>query len=182
MGSVFSQHEAVITGSFDFPDVPPAIARETYRDIQAAPRFVPHLVSVNFLRGEPSTVGACWEERVLFRGGEVVVRRTITHVSEHPYTVRVGSETVEANLWTPAGSETFTYVIEPSDDGDDSTSCTIRWTIAFLSTGLRSNLLACCCRSVLETAFHAHVEEEAGHYHKEALRRTVQKMKETETK
>jgi len=170
----------IITGSFDFPDVPPQIARQTFRDITSAPEFVPHLLSVNFLRGEPSTVGACWDERRTFRGGEVVVRKTITRIVEDPhYTVNAGVETVETNRWTPFGSQTFTFVIEPIY-ACKSNSCTIRWTIACLPSDVRSKMITCCCRTSFEAAFSTHVEDEMAYFYVEALRRTVNagKMKE----
>lgn len=180
MGLLISRcRETVISGSFDFPDVPPEIARLTFRDITSAPEFVPHLLSVSFLRGEPSTVGACWDERRIFRGGEIVLRKTITRIVEDPhYIVCAGVEPIKTNHWTPSGSQTFTFVIEP--DADCKSNCTVGWIIAFSPSNLCSKMFLWCCYSPFKAAFNKQVEDEMAYYYVEALRRTVNAGKREE--
>lgn len=165
--------EIIISGSCEFPDALPEIARLTFWDITSAPEFAPHLLSMEFLRGEPSTVGACWDERRTFQGGEVVLRKTIARIEEEPCcAINAGVEIMKASRLVPWGSQTFTFLIKPTDDSSDgskSPSCAIDWTIAFLPSDICSKMLSWCCRSPFKAAFSAQVKEKMGYCHVEAL-------------
>jgi len=77
-----SRTEVVVRGSFTFL-VNAAVVEEAY------PSFVPELLSLEFTKGEPWTVGSSWNERRFFAGKEVVIRKAIARISEDPFTVNV---------------------------------------------------------------------------------------------
>jgi len=156
------------------PGVSVGIAEETFRDTEAAPSFVPHLVSLEFLRGQPSQVGTCWKERRIFGGREIVVRKAITKMSEHPFMCCQVVEPVDADWSLPNFVSTFTVVI---DSSAEASGCTFQWSDAFLSTGVCGRVLSVLCLPCLKRAFISQVEEELQYYYEEALRRTIKEGK-----
>jgi len=180
MGCVCSSTEMVVTGSHKMPGVPSEILEETYRDVEKFPSFIPQLLEVEFLRGKPSTVGACWNERRTFDKKEIVIRKTITNMSDHPFTARAIIEFSDERIWTlPSNVHTLTYVIEP-DSEDSTSSCVASWIIAFVSVGVYGKILAALCLPCLKKALNEHLEEEMQYFYEEALRRTIAHMKRIE--
>jgi len=186
MGALCSSTRMVVTESYDMPGVSAEMAEQTFRDMEAAPSFVPHLLAVEFLRGKPSTVGACWIERRYFGGKVIVVRKTITKMADHPFTVNAAVELEKASSWrTPKIDQTSTFVITPlseettrhvstSTSTSSSSSCSVSWTIASLSSGtICGKLLLTLCLPYMKKRFIAHLQEEMRCYYEEALRRTV---------
>lgn len=173
MGSACSSTKLVVTGSFDYTGVPVEIAEETFRDLQSAPSFVPNLISIELVRGEPATVGACWKERRSCDGGEVYLRKTITKMSEKPFEVGEVFEILKTKNHMPIPNfvGTFTIRIDPSNE--DGSSCTISWTDAFLSQGVCARIMSAFCVPCLKRALVYEIEEEMQHYYEECLRRTI---------
>jgi len=102
MGLIFSSTEMTTHGYFAMPGVPADMAEQTFRDIESAPSFVPHLLEVEFLRGNaPSTVGACWNQRRVIGGREVVIRKNITRMSNNPFTVNTPRSISMENIAMP---------------------------------------------------------------------------------
>jgi len=184
MGALCSSTRMVLTGSYDMPGVSAEMVEQTFRDIEAAPSFVPHLLAVEFRRGKSLTVGACWTEQRNFGSSSVIVlRKTITKMADRPFTV---SAVVELEAWrTPKIEQTFTFVITPlleetagqvstSTSTSSSSNCSVSWTkIASLSTGICGKLLLTLCLPCLKKTYNAHMREEMRFYYEEALRRTV---------
>lgn len=147
------------------------VAAETFRDIQAAPSFIPLLLSVDMVRGETSQVGACWLERRQVGNVEVVVRQTITKRSDDPFMQSAVTELVVTNSCTmPDFLSTYTLVIEPSSSAKDD--CTAHWTDAIISRGMLGRLLSIFCVPCLKRQWTDHTQAEWQYYYEEALRRT----------
>jgi len=162
-----SRTEVVVRGSFTFP-VNAAVVEETFRDVQASPSFVPELLSLEFTKGEPWTVGSSWNERRLFAGREVVIRKTITRISEDPFTVNVHVDHPKTDhCCSPKADGTFTMVIEP---GHKEGMCVHNWTMAFVTGGVGKIIsllfLPCLKKSLCEM-----VNNENERYAVEAVRR-----------
>jgi len=182
MGCVCSSTEMVVSGSYKMPGVPAEILKDTYRDVETFPSFIPQLLQVECLRGEPLTVGACWNERRIFNKKEIVIRKTITNMSDHPFTARAIVELTDERTWTlPSNIHTLTYVIEPDSEAKDSTSsCVVSWIIALVSVGVYGKLLSALCLPCLKKALNEHLKEDMQYFYEEALRRTIAHMKRIE--
>jgi len=173
MGSICSSTEIVVHGSFDMAGVPADVAAATFRDIEAAPSFIPLFVSIAILRGEPAQVGTCWLETQRVGNGEIVLKKTITNQSDDPFTQRALIEFVDSSSWTmPDFLSTYSLVIEPLSTDDGSPSCSIRWTDAIISKGFLSRFLSILCVPCLKRTWIAQTQEMWQGYYEEALRRT----------
>ena len=182
-----------VVGSFDMPGVPARLAEETFRDITSAPSFVPHILEVQMLRGEPSTVGNCWREKRIFGGRKLTVVKNITHMSTDPYFSCQASMEYEETAWfLPKLSQTFTFDIVPTtaaDMKDDSQgeekkepSCKTRWKMGFVAHGgMWSRFLACIGKPCLNHGALRYTEEEMEYYYQEAVRRTRKHLNPEET-
>jgi len=175
--------ELVVNGKYEMPGVTAEIAEETFRDLLAAPTFVPDLLHIEFVRGAPAQVGACWNERRKFGRGEMVIRKTITKISSSPFEVREVMEATGGNGCTlPNFIATFTISIVSTPaplkkvDGNGKNNrncCTVLWHDAFLSTGMSGRLLSALCFPVLKRSCIASIEEEMRCYYEECLRRMI---------
>jgi len=176
MGSVCSggSTEIVCSGSFDMPGVPAYVFEEIYSDVKATPSFVPLILSIEMVRGEPSQVGACWLERRQVKNFEVVLKRTITKRADNPFLLGAVTELVETNSWsTPDFEGTYTIVIEPCSSADGSPSCTIHWTDAVVSRGIMGRFLSVFCVPCLKRQWITETEAQWQQYYEESLRRTI---------
>jgi len=175
MGSVCSSTEILHRGSFYMPGVPSRVAVETFCDIEASPSFIPLILSIEMVRGEPGQVGACWMERRQVRNFQVLVRRTITKNSVKPFRLSALIELIETkNSWTtPDFVGTYTIDIEPSSIADEYPSCSIRWTDALISRGMLGRFLSVFCVPCLKRQWVVQRETEWLYYYEEALRRTL---------
>jgi len=174
MGSVCSSTKVVVTGSVDFTGVPVEIAEETFRDVQSAPSFVPSLISIELVRGEPGTVGSCWKERrSCDHTGEVYLRKTITKTSEKPFEIGYVFEILKTKNHLPIPNFIGTYTIRIDPSNEDGSSCSISWTDAFLSQGVCARIMSVFCVPCLKQALVFEIEEEMQHYYEECLRRTI---------
>lgn len=182
MGAACSATEVVMAGKHDMPGLPAQEAEAIFRDMPGATSFVPHLKKVEFLRGKPSTVGACWLETRLWKGEELVMRKHITEMSKDPYYTVCATATTEfkPRLGTPNFIQTFTFVIQPAKD--NSNGCVIKWTMAFLPTGLYSHWISKLCQSAFRKSMTQHIHEEMQCYYEEGLKRHGQLKEGSETK
>lgn len=186
MASLFRSTELTVTGSFEMTGVPTAIMVQTIRDFGSTPSFLPDLLELEFVRGggPPVQVGTCWNEKRAYGNGVMMVRRTITKLSETPplFEVCMSFEVVEAHWSTPTTEGTFTItVVPPCENEDPSRSCAIRWGFAFLSKGLYGRILSALCLPCLKREFIANATDEWQQYYIEALRRTAKAALEKRT-
>ena len=132
--------------------VPVAIAWATLSDVEGGPSFVPRILAVEIVRGEPTTVGASWIEHRLYGGSKkIVMRKTVTSVDVDP-------------------------LLEPGD-GDEQQqekqqSCTVSWTMAYIGAGVWGTLILSMFWSCIGRSLQCQLEEELRCYYDEALRRT----------
>lgn len=195
MGSFLSScSKMVAVGSFDMDGVPAAVAWEVFSNIEAYPSFVPNILEVQTVRSvAPSTstsaVGTSWNERRIFNGKEIVMRRTITGVTldlEHDtYTVKVVVHLDGMRFSSPDAVETCTFTIAPKlptekGKGEKQQSCTISWTMAYISGGLRSTLIVLVFKSCLLKSLLRYMDDEMPYYYEEGLRRTTQQTENVE--
>lgn len=184
MGSVCSTPctagHMVLRGSFEMPGVSANVLEETWRDIEAAPLFVPHLLEVKLVRGEPTQVGACWlERRRIGRPKQpqnyLIVRKTITHRTDNPFQQCALTELVESTTRSmPDFVATYTLTILPLAKDDDR-SCCVHTSDAIVARGIGAKIVACLCFSCLKRLWMDQVQDEWQYYYCEALRRTAQK-------
>ena len=123
MGSLCSSlHQSpqlIVVGEYEMPGLEADEAESVFRDIESSPEFVPHITKIEFLRGEPSTVGACWKETRIWNGSETTIRKSITEMSKDPYFTVCATATTEdeaasnRSCWTANFLQTFTFSIEP---------------------------------------------------------------------
>ena len=175
-----------MSGSLAMIGVPVAIAWATLSDVEGGPSFVPHILAVEILRGEPTTVGASWIEHRLYGGSKkIVMRKTMTSVDVDPET---GIRTVhmvihiEGISWSsPDAVETCSISVAPlmgPDDEDEQQqqqqqqSCTVSWTMAYIGAGVWGTLILSMFWSCIGRSLQCQLEEELRYYYDEALRRT----------
>ena len=192
MGSLLSSCSRMVTvGSFDMAGVPPALLWEVVSDIEAYPSIVPDILAVQTLRGEASsagTVGASWNERRIYYGKEILMRKTITSLNLDPehatYIVKVVVQAEGISYSSPDAVETCTFTLAPlqTEDGkgEKPQSCTFSWTMAYISAGLRSTLMVLLFKSCVLRSLNRYVDEEMQYYYKEAIRRTEQQKENVE--
>jgi len=168
MGSMFSRSEVVVRGSYTYP-VSAAVVEGILRDIGGIPSFVPELLSLEFLEGDSCTVGASWIERRIFAGKEILIRKTITRVSENPFTVNTYVDHPRTDhCCAPKGEGTFTVVIEP---GHKEGVCVNNWTMAMVTSGIFGKLMLLLCTPYLKKALREMVHKDNEQYAAEAVRR-----------
>ena len=121
----------VVDTTFDMPGVPIAIVKDMlFVDKQAATAFVPRFRGIKVLRGKPCTVGYCFEERRAFGShGEVVLRKTVTNVTEDPhFTISAAMEIIKGSWRWPRLASTNTTTIfpyrRPKDTQKNDNQCT----------------------------------------------------------
>ena len=194
MGSLLSSCSRMLTvGSFDMVGVPAAVAWEVLSDLEAYPSYVPHILEVQLLRGVTSStsaaVGASWNERRMYHGKEIIMRKTITGLNLDPenatYTVKVVVHINGMHFNSPDAVETCTFTVAPQqltedDKGEKQQSCTFSWTMAYISAGLRSTLMVLLFKSCVLRSLNRYVDEEMQYYYKEAIRRTEQQKENVE--
>ena len=187
MGSLLSSCSRMVTvGSFDMVGVPPALLWEVVSDIEAFPSFVPDILAVQTLRGETSSaagaVGASWNERRIYYGKEILMRKTITSLNLDPehatYIVKVVVQAEGISYSSPDAVETCTFTIAPlqTEDGkgEKPQSCTFSWTMAYISAGLWGTCVVLLFKSCLLRSLNRYIDNEMQYYYKEAIRRTKQ--------
>jgi len=154
--------------------------------------FVSDLLDIDFVRGAPVQVGACWNERRTFGGGEIVVRKTITKISSNPFEVSEVMEATEnAGCTVPNFVATYTISIasaSPLEEGATTNDnrkirncCTVLWHAAFLSAGMCGRVLSALCHPCLKRSMIASFQEEMRCYYEESLRRTIEAEKACKT-
>ena len=175
MGSICSTIEIVWQGSCDMPGVPCHVAEATFADLDAAPTFIPHLLTVEMIRGNPAKVGACWLERRKVGKHQVVLRKTITKRSANPFTHAFLTELMETDSWTmPNFIGTTTLIIEPMHTENGLVSgCSVHWTDAIVSSGMLGRIMSVFCVPCLKSLWITHAQEEWRYYYEESLRRTT---------
>ena len=134
----------VVHEVFEMPGVPVEIAEETFfRDLESTPRFIPRLIELRVRRGKPLEVGTSWDERRAFHDDEIVIRKTITDMSENPFTLRASMEIVKGHWRIPRFESSFTSVIAESPSSTDEEPCTIHdWTHAYVPAGCIATVLS----------------------------------------
>ena len=164
---MFSNASLTTSGSTEF-DVSAEATEELFREIEAAPSFVPHLLSLSITRGGSSLqVGTQWREERIVARRRVAVFKSITNVSTDPFAVSVSIDFVEGNRDKKYAAETFTVVIQPVDDQ----SCRVIWTMAYVPAGFVGTVGAFFCRRCLIRSVHRELDHEMDCYATEARRR-----------
>ena len=185
MGSLLSSRRRMVAvGSFDMIGVPAAIVWEVLSDIEAYPSFVPDILEVQTLRGSAGVVGASWKERRLYYGTEIRMRKTITGLNLDPdhdtYIVKVVVHMEGTSYFSPDAVETFTFTLAPlpteeDGNGEKQHSCTLSWTMAYISAGLWCTIIVLLFKSCLLRSGRRYMDNELQYYYQEAIRRTKQR-------
>jgi len=170
----------VMVSTFDMPGVLVDIAWETFIDIKGGPSFVPHLLAVECLHGDPPAVGSSWKERRIFAGKEVILRKSITRVSRDPETGAfqgLVALNVEGMRWhSQDAAEICSFVVEPLARENWQQSCTATWSMAYIAAGgFFGKILLAIVKPCVLRALNVHLEKEMQCYFEEALRRAVHK-------
>lgn len=173
MGSVCSS--TLVTGSGVVPvPVSPDIMQSVLMDKESAPNFIPHLVSVEFIkRGDACGQGAVYRETRIFRGRKYTFYVTVTNVQNNPFSVAVSLDAKETSWDNRDAAETHTIIVQPSNDDDNS--CTIVWSYAFVSAGFWGTILSTLCRRRFKQGMQDHLNEEFECCAAEGVRRAEQK-------
>ena len=171
MGSIFSSASLTTSGSTEFAASAEA-TEKLFRDMEAAPSFIPQLLSLSITRGGSFEVGLQWREERIFAGRKVTLFKSITKIRYDPFTVSVSLDFKEGDWDKKYAAETITIVIQPVDDK----SCRVSWTMAYVSAGICGAISACLRGRYIIRRVRKHIEEEMDCYALEASRR-AEKLK-----
>ena len=173
MGSVCSS--TLVTGSGLVPvPVSADIMQSVLMDNESAPNFIPHVVSVEYIkRGDACGQGAVYRETRIYRGRKYTFYGTVTKVQNNPFSMAVSLDAKETSAWDNRdAAETHTFIVQPSDDDN---SCTIVWSYAFVSAGFWGTIFSTLCQRRFKQGMQDHLNEEFECYAAEGIRRAEQK-------
>lgn len=120
---------------------------KTIIDLDAAPDII-HVVKLIRREGggEGCQVGTKWREVRIYKGNDVVLRKTVTKMSEDPYSLSIAvsfSDNDEAMFQD--ASNTSNLAVEPLDES----SCLLIGTFAIQNTGILATMYELFCGSCL---------------------------------
>ena len=168
----------------------PASASEVVsvmKDLDAQPTFLPHLRSIERLRGTGELrAGMQWKEVRIYGGRPLTMYKTITSITDYDkhdeeanaiFSAAVSVDLREFRAWgtNRYATETFTVEVHPND----MDHCTVVWAFAFIPSGCFGTLLTSLFRRCFMSSVHRHVDDEFQCFAREALRRREERQAST---